>query len=155
MASTFTQLTYHVVFSTKYRRNTITPDLRDELYKYIGGIIRGQKGVLLEIGGMPDHIHLLIGIPPTIAVADMVRLIKANASKWVNERSDRVDRFEWQTGYAAFTVSHSQGDVVRSYIQNQEKHHADWSFRDEFRELLIRHGIEFEEKYLFEEEFVG
>ncbi|MCH8042938.1 MAG: IS200/IS605 family transposase [Planctomycetes bacterium] len=155
MASTFTSLTYHVVFSTKYRKNRITADLQEELYKYIGGIVRDQKGVLLEIGGVADHVHLLTGFSPTVAVSDVVRLIKANSSKWVNEKADTTRKFQWQTGYAAFTVSCSQVDVVRRYIQNQEEHHKTLSFRDEFLALLKRHGIEVDMRYVFEEEHVG
>jgi len=155
MASTFTSLTYHVVFSTRYRRNIITPDFQKDLYQYMGGIIRAHKGVLLEIGGMPDHVHLLAGFSPTIAVSDMIRLIKTNASKWANERPDRIDRFEWQTGYAAFTVSQSQEPVVRRYIQNQEQHHRTRTFRDELLTLLKKHNLEFEERYVFEQEHVG
>ncbi len=153
--STFTNLTYHVVFSTKYRRNRIVEPFRDELYSYIGGIIRGEKGHLIEIGGMPDPIHLLAGFSPTIAVSDMLRRIKSKSSKWVNDNKKLVDRFEWQTGYGAFTVSQSQSPVVRRYLQRQAEHHRERSFRDEFIELLNRHGIEFEEKYLFEDEHVG
>lgn len=155
MASTFTSLTCHVVFGTKYRRNTIAPELRDDLYRYTGGIIRSHKGVLLEVGGMPDHVHLLVGFSPTMAVSDMLRLIKSNSSKWVNERPGRIDRFEWQTGFAAFSVSHSQVDVVRRYIQNQERHHTERSFREEFLTLLRKHDIEFDERYVFEKEHSG
>lgn len=155
MASSFTSLTYHVVFSTKYRRNTISQDWQEQLYEYTGGIIRSHKGVQLEIGGMPDHVHLLIGISPTFAVSDMVRTIKSNTSKWINEQAGRIDRFEWQTGYAAFTVSHSQVEIVRKYIQNQEHHHSERSFDDEFLELLRKHQIEFDPRYVFEDEHVG
>jgi REP element-mobilizing transposase RayT len=155
MASTFTSLTYHVVFSTKYRKNRITPALQEELYKYIGGVVREQKGVLLEIGGVADHVHLLTGFNPTVAVSDVVRLIKTNSSKWVNEKSDTTRKFQWQTGYATFTVSCSQVDIVRRYIQNQAEHHKTLSFRDEFLALLKRHGIEVDMRYVFEEEHVG
>ena len=105
MASTFTSLTYHVVFSTKYRRNRITAALREELYKYIGGVVRDQKGVLLEIGGVADHVHLLAGFSPTVAVSDVVRLIKANSSKWVNERPDttRTTRLNTRPEYSRKT----------------------------------------------------
>jgi REP element-mobilizing transposase RayT len=153
--STFTSLTYHIVFGTKYRRSRISEPFRDELYAYIGGIIRGEKGSLIEIGGMPDHIHILAGFSPAVSVSDMLRRIKGNSSKWANEQHNFVDRFEWQTGYGAFTVSHSQAPSVSEYIRNQEEHHRRRSFKDEFRSLLIRHGIQFEERYLFEDEHVG
>lgn len=148
MAGTFTHLTFHIIFGTKYRRNTIAPDFREELYRYIGGVIRNHKGTLLEIGGTGDHVHLLIGLNASTCVADIVRVIKSNSSKWINERPDRVDRFEWQTGYAAFTVSCSQVESVRRYIQNQDDHHREWSFRDEYIAFLKRHGIDFEERYV-------
>ncbi len=153
--STFTSLTYHAVFGTKHRRSQITVKIRDELYSYIGGIIRSEKGYLLEIGGIADHIHILAGFSPAVAVAEMLRHIKAGSSKWLNERNDLTERFKWQTGYGAFTVSQSQVPVVRRYIQGQEEHHRVRSFEDEYRELLERHGIEFEERYLFDDENHG
>ncbi len=155
MASTFTCLDYHVVFSTKYRKPRIDDKWREELYQYLGGIIRAEKGCLREIGGMPDHIHLLVGIRPTIAVADSIRIIKTNSSKWVNERGDQTAKFQWQTGYAAFSVSVSQREIVRRYIQNQQEHHRKLSFQDEFIGLLDRHKIEYDPKYVFEHEHVG
>lgn len=155
MGTTYTSLTYHVVYSTKYRRKTIRPDLQDRLYEYIGGIIRADKGVLLEIGGIEDHIHLLAGFPPTISVSDMVGGVKANSSRWVNEQPDRREKFAWQTGYGAFTVSQSQVDVVRNYIRGQEKHHRQLSFRDEFIELLKRHNIKYDLQYVFDVEHHG
>ncbi len=155
MGTTYTSLTYHVVFSTKYRRNTIKPDIKDRLYEYLGGIIRAEKGVLLEIGGIEDHVHLLAGFPPTIAVSNMVRLIKANSSRWANELPERREKFSWQTGYGAFTVSQSQVDIVRNYIRRQEQHHRRISFRDEFIELLKRHNIQYDLQYVFEVEHHG
>ncbi|MCO6043809.1 IS200/IS605 family transposase [Aeoliella sp. ICT_H6.2] len=155
MASTFTCLDYHVVFSTKYRKPWIHEEFCEELYQYLGGIIRAEQGCLREIGGMPDHLHLLVGIPPTIAVSDAIRILKASSSKWVNERSDRVAKFQWQIGYAAFTVSVSQRESVCQYIRNQQTHHRQRSFKEEFIELLERHQIEYDPKYAFEQEHVG
>ena len=154
MASTFTSLSYHVVFSTKYRQALIDDDTKQELYGYIGGIIANKDGQLLEIGGMPDHIHILTSCPPSLALADFIRDIKANSSKWMHEEQ-RLLRFAWQTGYGAFTVSCSQIDVVRNYIRNQAEHHSKQSFEDEFRDILRKHGILFEETYLFEREHFG
>ena len=113
MANTYTSLTYHIVFSTKLRRKLIRRDVESELHKYIAGIIREHKSQPLEIGGVEDHIHIVTGIAPTIALSDMVRLIKANSSKWFNEIHARNVKFGWQTGYAAFTVSQSQSSAVR------------------------------------------
>ena len=151
----FTSLNYHVVFSTKYRKPVIDEDIRERFYEYIGGIIRAKEGTLIEIGGVADHIHILAGCSPKMAVADWVRDIKANSARWMNELPDRKSRFEWQKGYGAFTVSASQVEVVRSYVQRQPAHHQRLSFHDEFLELLKRHNIEFDPKYVFEEEHHG
>ena len=150
MATTFTNLLYHIVFSTKNRNALIVPDLRDRLYPYLGGIIRAEKGTLLEIGGMSDHIHLLVRMRAENSIAEMTRLIKSNSSKWINEEVKQPTRFGWQTGYAAFSVSESQTPVVRQYLQNQEKHHRKTTFQDEFLALLERHGIEFNPRYVWD-----
>jgi putative transposase len=151
MANTYTKLLYHVIFSTKRREPLITDDLRDDLYSYIGGILRGQSGALLEIGGIADHIHLAIRIRPDISVSDIVRLIKSNSSKWVNERPGaRQGRFAWQEGYGAFTVSPSQLPGVCRYVQGQEDHHRTKTLQEEFVEFLKRHEIEFDETYLWD-----
>ena len=153
--SSFTKLTYHVVYSTKHRRPTITESVRERLYEYIGGIIRGKNGHLIEIGGVADHIHILANFSASIAVADIVRDIKANSAKWANESGVLLERFEWQKGYGAFTVSASRTGAVRRYIQNQPEHHRRVSFEEEFVALLKRHGIEFDPRYLFEVEHHG
>src|SRR4051812_47953569 len=108
MAGTYTNLLFHIIFSTRDRAAMITSGLRPELFNYIGGILRNEGGVLLEIGGMQDHVHLLLKIKAEQSVAELVRLVKANSSKWVNEKPRREERFEWQGGYGAFTVSESQ-----------------------------------------------
>ena len=147
--STFTSLNYHIVFSTKDRRPLITPKLRDELHPYIGGIIVDAGGKPIEIGGVADHVHILAKLPATLAVADMLRLVKTNSSKWAGERKDLVRTFAWQTGYSAFAVSKSQSDAVRAYIQNQERHHRRKTFKQELISLLKKHDIEYDEKYLW------
>ena len=154
MASTYTSLAYHIVFSTKYRRPMLTDAVRSETYNYIAGIIANKQGQLLEIGGIDDHIHLVTSCSPTVALADFVRDIKANSSKWLHEDKGRRD-FQWQAGYGAFTVSRSRIDVLRQYVLNQPAHHRKQSFEDEFRAILQRHGISFDEKYLFEAEYHG
>jgi REP element-mobilizing transposase RayT len=154
MPNTYTNLLFHIVYSTKYRKPLIQADWQDELYGYMGGIIRDEKGILLAAGGMPDHVHLLAKLPPTIAVSDMLRLIKTNSSKWAGERHD-VRYFEWQAGYAAFSVSESQVDRVRDYVRSQIAHHRTRRFKEEYLELLRRHKIEFDERYVFEEEHIG
>ena len=153
--STFTKLTYHVVFSTKYRHPLIHTALQKRLYEYIGGIIRAQNGHLIEIGGVEDHIHLLASLSSIKAISDSIREIKANASKWGNELPDQKRRFEWQKGYGAFTISYSQIESVRRYIQNQREHHQTKTFEEEYIKFLELHDITFERRYLFEAEHYG
>jgi putative transposase len=155
MASTFTNLVFHVIFSTKYRKPLIEDSIQDELYCYIGGILREQQGSMLEIGGMPDHVHLLARLSPTVAISDALRLVKANSSKWLNDRGSRWNKFQWQTGYAAFSVSASQVDEVCRYIQGQAEHHRQKSFREEYVAFLNKHQIDFDERYVFEEEHIA
>jgi len=149
VAGTYTNLLYHVVFSTKERRRLITPVIEDELHKYIGGIVRNLEGDLLEANGDLDHRHLLILLKPKFALSDVVRDIKANSSGWLNERSKSLHKFGWQDGFAAFTVSKSQVPRVSSYIRNQKNHHQKTDFKTELRELLAKNQIEFDERYLW------
>ena len=151
----FTQLTYHIVFATRYRRPLITDAIEERLYEYIGGTIRAKKGHLIQIGGMPDHVHILARLSPTLAVADVVRDIKTNSSKWINDQPEITQTFEWQKGYGAFTVSYSQIVDVEKYIQNQKEHHRTRTFQEEYIEFLKRHKIEFRMEYLFEDEHHG
>jgi REP element-mobilizing transposase RayT len=139
---------YHIVFCTKGRVPSIRPDIQARLYDYIGGIVRSEDGVLIAIGGMPDHIHLLATFPPTTCAADMVRRIKANSSKWVHENLREMDAFGWQTGYAAFTVSQSILGDVDAYIGQQGAHHTSLSFEDEFVAFLVRHDIQYDKRYV-------
>ena len=155
MSTTYTNLIFHIVFSTKYRRNQINTEVQNRLYAYIGGILRDQQGILLEIGGMPDHVHILTKLSPTLAISDVLRNTKASSSKWFNETFREHSSFAWQRGFGAFSVSESNVPAVRSYIQNQAEHHQTVSFSDEFRKLLVKHGIEFDERYLFEKEQVS
>jgi putative transposase len=154
MASTFTNLLFHIVYSTKYRRSQIRMDARERLYQYIGALIREQQGKLIEIGGMPDHVHILARLSPKLAVSEVLRHTKTNSSKWFNETLQDDDSFAWQRGFGAFSVSASNIEAVRDYIRNQESHHKELTFKDEFRALLLRHGIEFDEPYVFEEEHI-
>jgi putative transposase len=150
MSSTHTNLLYHIVFSTKNREPVITAPIRADLDKYIGGIIRGEEGTLLEIGGMPDHVHLVIRLKSIHSLATMVKIIKSKSSKWLNTQPKRPGRFEWQRGYAAFTVSASQLEKLRTYVRNQEQHHRRTTFQQEFRALLDKHGLEYDERYLWD-----
>lgn len=150
--STYSKLTYHIIFSTKYREALIQDSLQSRLYEYIGGIIRAQKGMSIEIGGIEDHIHILANLPPTKAVSDAIREIKSNSSKWCNEINEFNTKFEWQKGYGAFTVSYSQIESVREYIRNQREHHRVKTFEEEYILFLKLHNITFERQYLFEAE---
>jgi putative transposase len=145
LSTTYTQLRYHLVFSTKYRMPLITSTLRDSLYDYLGGVLRGNGGVLLAVGGMPDHVHLLTGWGTTVSVAEMLKLLKGGSSRWINDQST-TNRFSWQEGYGAFTVSVSQVPRVRKYILNQEEHHKKVSFVQEFMGLLKKNGVAFNPK---------
>ncbi len=153
--STFNKLAYHIIFSTKYRKPLIYDDIQSRLYEYMGGIIRAQNGRLIEIGGIEDHIHLLVNLAPTKTVCDSIREIKTNASKWCNQLPGQNCRFEWQKGYGAFTVSYSHIELVQNYIQNQPEHHKTKTFEEEYIRFLELHGIDFERKYLFEDEYHG
>jgi REP element-mobilizing transposase RayT len=148
MASTFSSLFYHVVFSTKDRQRSMARSWRADLYAYIGGIVRDERGTLLAAGGTADHVHLLILSPPNITVSKMVGTLKAGSSRWVNAEGKSQGRFEWQRGYGAFSVSMSQIPAVKQYIANQEEHHRKTTFREEIVALLSKHGIEYDERYL-------
>jgi putative transposase len=150
MADTFTQIYIQTVFTVQGWQNLIPKNYQDELYKYITGIVtnRGQK--LIRINGMPDHLHILIGLQPSMALSDLVRDIKSNSSKFINDKRWIRGKFNWQEGFGAFSYGHSQLDRVIKYIDNQEKHHQKSSFREEYLNLLKQFRIEFKEKYLFE-----
>jgi putative transposase len=148
MAGAYCNLLYHLVFSTKERRPLISAAMKPRLLDYVGGIVRSEGGELLEINAVPDHVHLLVRLHPTRAVADMLRIIKANSSKWANEKFHRGPAFAWQNGYAAFTVSQSQVPRLVPYIRGQEEHHRKRDFRRELIALLRRNEIECDEHYL-------
>ena len=150
MASTLTNLLYHIVFTTRKRQNLIIPALSVELYPYIGGIIREEKGKLLKIGGTLNHVHILARFSASVSVSEMLRRIKGSSSKWVNESSNGTSHFAWQRGYGAFSVSESSVENVISYIENQEEHHRKITFEGEFLLLLQKHGIPYDEKYIWD-----
>ena len=148
MPRTYTQLYYHLVFATKLRTPYIHPELRRDLYPFLGGGIQELGGALLSIGGMPDHIHLLVSLRSHPSVADAVKAIKGSSSHWVNDTARLSDHFGWQEGYAAFTVSRSALPRVQRYIENQEAHHRKQSFTDEMITIFRRHGLEVDPKQL-------
>ncbi|HEX7720750.1 MAG TPA: IS200/IS605 family transposase [Pyrinomonadaceae bacterium] len=138
------------VFAVDGRLSLIRPEFKEELYKYITGIVRNNKQKLIVINGMSDHVHILIGLKPAMALADLVRDIKADSSDFINRKKWVRGRFSWQEGYGAFSYGHSQLDTIIRYIQNQERHHHRRSFKDEYLAWLKKFEIPFEEKYIFE-----
>ena len=149
MANTYTQIYIHIVFAVEGRYNLIRDEFREELHKYITGIIQNEKHKLIIINSMIDHVHILIGIKPDSNLSDLVRDIKANSSKLINEKKWIKGRFNWQEGFGAFSYSHSQLDTIANYIRNQEKHHTKRSFREEYIELLEKFNVEYDPKYIF------
>jgi REP element-mobilizing transposase RayT len=147
MAHTLTHLLTHVVFGTKERAPLIIPNLRPHLHAYMGGIIREMNGTALAVGGTSDHVHLLIVLPPVLSVSEAMRVVKTNSSRWVKE-TYRIT-FGWQSGYGAFSVSQSNAADVSSYIARQEGHHRKVTFQEEFVVFLKRHGVEYDERYLW------
>ncbi|MDQ3180507.1 MAG: IS200/IS605 family transposase [Acidobacteriota bacterium] len=150
MANTYSQIYIQIVFAVHGRENLIEFQWREELYKYIAGIIKNHNQKLIAIGGVADHIHILLGIEPNIALSDLVRDIKANSSRFINEKKFVRGKFSWQEGFGAFSYSRSQIDAVVKYIQNQENHHAEKSFKEEYKDFLQKFEVEFNERYLFE-----
>lgn len=150
MANTYTQIYIQIVFAVKGRQNLIPKIHKDELYKYITGIVRNKNQKLITINGMSDHIHILIGLKPDVALSDVVRDIKANSSKFINNKKWFRGKFSWQEGFGAFSYSQSQLDSVVAYIKNQEKHHSKTTFKEEYKKLLEKFYVEYEDKYLFE-----
>ncbi|MFN5380623.1 MAG: IS200/IS605 family transposase [Bacteroidota bacterium] len=150
MANTYSQIYLQIVFSVKGRQNLISKNWKEELYKYICGIVNGKEQKVYAIGGVADHIHILVSIKPTIALSDLVRDIKANSSKWINEKGFIKGKFQWQEGFGAFSYAHSQLDIIIAYINNQEQHHLKKTFRDEYTELLKKFNVQYDENYLFE-----
>jgi putative transposase len=150
MPNTYTQIYIHYVFATRSRMRFLHDRIRKELYDYIAGYTKEMKGFLQCIGGMEDHIHILVGLPPTLSVADFAQKIKANSSRFINEKGWAFGKFKWQEGYGAFSVSQSGLENARSYINHQQEHHAKRSFSSEFEELLNRYKVNYDKQYLFE-----
>ncbi len=140
----------HCVFSTKERRQFITPALRERLWPFLGGIARRNKIKAIEIGGVADHVHLLLSLPPTLSIAKVLQLIKGGSSKWVHETFPEHRLFAWQEKYGAFSVSASRLDKTVQYIKDQEAHHRKMTFQEEFIALLKKHRIEYDERYLWD-----
>jgi REP element-mobilizing transposase RayT len=149
MANTFTSLHYHLVFSTKHRHPWLLADIEQRVWQYLGGIARDNRMNALQIGGVEDHVHILLGMPPTMAVSKAVQLLKGGCSKWIHDNFPSLKAFEWQDGYGAFSVSKSQLPEVTDYVAKQREHHRVKTFQEEFRALLEKHGIAYDERYLW------
>jgi len=148
MSQSFTNLLYHIIFSTKDRRPIIKADYQSRLYDYIGGVLRSTGGISLGINGTEDHVHVLAKLRPDRALSDVLRELKANATGWMHNIFPRLSHFYWQRGYAAFTVSQSNLRHVQRYLARQKEHHQKISFRDEFINFLKANGIEYDERYI-------
>lgn len=147
---TYSQMLFHIVFSTKHRRPWIVPELAERLDPFIGGIVRAERGSMYAIGGVEDHIHMYIRWRPDGSVSDLMRIVKSRSSKWVHEMYPSLGDFAWQEGYSVFSVSKSREAAVKQYIAGQREHHTKEDFSTELRRLLIAHGVEFEDRYVFD-----
>jgi len=150
MPNTYTQIYIQIVFAVKGKQNLIHNDHREELHKYITGIVQNRGQKMLAIFCMSDHTHIFIGLQPSIAISDLVRDIKAGSSKFINDNKWMRGKFNWQEGFGAFSYSRSHIDKVVHYILNQQEHHRKKSFREEYIEFLTKYAIDYNEKYLFE-----
>jgi len=150
MANTYSQSYFHLIFSPKNRQALIQKTWKNELERYITGIIRNNKHKLLAIGSMPDHIHIFIGYNLNHCIPDLVEEIKTSSNKWIKDNKLTKYKFEWQKGYGAFTHSHSQLDMVIKYILNQEQHHKKKTFKNEYLEILRKNDIKYNDDYLFD-----
>lgn len=148
MGNTYTSLVYHIVFGTKNQARLITPELAPDLYAYMGGIIGRLDGRPVLIGGVEDHVHVLVALSQKRALEDVLRDLKANSSRWIHEKYPDFAEFAWQAGYGAFTVSIRGVEQVKVYIKGQAAHHREMPFVEEYRGFLQTHGIAFDERYL-------
>lgn len=147
--STFRQIYYQIVFSTKHRMPVLNIEYEDYLYRYIGGIVKNKNCKLYKINGMPDHIHLFTDLHPSVSLSSFVKDIKVSSNLWIKQSGLFPDFEEWQTGYGAFTYSEREKEMIINYIENQKEHHQNVSFEAEYKDLLKSHGVEFDEKYLW------
>jgi len=150
MVGTFSQIYIQFVFAVKHRESLIHSSWEEELYKYMSGIIRNKEQKLLAINGMPDHIHILIGMRPSCCLSDLVREIKKSSNEFINEKRFSKFKFQWQEGYGAFSYSHSALDNVIAYINNQKEHHKVKTFREEYLDFLEKFEVAYKDEYLFE-----
>lgn len=150
MANTYTSLSYHFVFSTKNRERWITTDIEERLWAYLGGIARENKMTAVQVGGVEDHVHILITAPAVLSPSKIAQLLKGGSSAWIHTNFPQFKSFKWQDGYGAFSVSRSSLPDVISYIQNQREHHRVRTFQEEYLAFLVRHEVQYDERYLWD-----
>jgi REP element-mobilizing transposase RayT len=150
MPGTYSQILLHIVFSTKDRQPWIKSEVAERLYPYMGGIVRAERGALYSTGGIEDHVHLYLRWRPDESVSALMRTVKARSSKWVHDTCPALGSFAWQEGYSVFSVSKSQEEAVKKYIEEQAAHHKREDFRSELLRMLRAHGVEFDERYVFD-----
>jgi putative transposase len=151
MPNTYTQLYIHCVFAVKYREALIQPEWEDRLHKYITGTLQNNGHKLLAINSMPDHLHFFVGLNPTQSISDMMRFAKGDSSEFINKQGFARRKFQWQDGHGAFSNSRSHIDEVIKYIMNQKQHHSKKSFREEYLDMLKVYGVEYDERYIFQD----
>jgi len=149
MPQSLSRILVHIIFSTKDRQRFIKPEIEQELFAYIAVVLNEHGAKPIKIDGTEDHLHILCGLPRTIAVCDLLEKVKKRSSKWIKTKGPQYCEFSWQSGYGVFSVGESGVDRVKRYITNQKKHHRIATFKDEFREFLDRHGIDYDEKYVW------
>lgn len=149
MPNTFTQIYIHIVFAVQNRKALINPEWENELYKYITGIVQNKGQKMLAINGMPDHIHMLIGMKPSCCLSDLVREVKKSSNSFIKEKRFTPFAFSWQEGFGGFSYGHSQLPAIIDYISKQKEHHKKRSFRDEYEGFLKKYNVEFQDEYLF------
>ena len=150
MANTYSQINIHCVFAVKGRENIITNTFRNDLHKYMYGILKNDNVFPLAIGGWKDHVHVFFELKPDLKISDLMRMLKATSSKWINDNKLVLGKFQWQEGYGAFSYSRSQRDKVIDYILKQEEHHSKKTFREEYMDMLKKFAVEYKEEYVFE-----
>jgi REP element-mobilizing transposase RayT len=150
MAGTFSQIYIQYVFAVNGRENLLLPQWRDEVFKYISGIIKGKNQKPIIVNGVANHVHVFVGLKPSMCISDLIRDIKNNSTNFINDKKFLRNKFSWQEGYGSFSYSHSQIDDVYQYILNQENHHKKRTFREEYLEFLQKFEVEYDEKYLFD-----
>lgn len=150
MPQSLSRILIHLVFSTKQREPLLSPDIRAELHPYLAGALDRLDCPSLQVGGVADHVHLLFGLSRTRTVAEVVESIKTSSSKWLKVKDETLSRFHWQSGYGAFSVSQSNADQVVAYIRDQHQHHRKRTFQEEYRRLLARYRVSFDERYVWD-----